>query len=226
MLVTVLGSGGALPTQRRASSGYLVEWSGGALLLDLAAGTYGRALKAGLDPRRLRAVALSHFHPDHTADLAGLFWGRRQAKIEEPLVVAGPPGTDALVARQRAVYGDWLDIAHEVRAYPCAIAGLTVAAFPARHSEEAVCLRVTADGKTLAYSGDTADCPGLREAAAGADLAILECSSREAKEGHMTPEDCEAVAAAARPRRVLLSHLGPDVSPRLPAAEDGLVICV
>ena len=28
----------------------------------------------------------------------------------------------------------------------------------------------------------------------------------------MTPADCEAVAAATRPKRVLLTHLGPDVA--------------
>ena len=44
MIVTVLGSGHAVPTARRACSGYLVEWSGGAVLLDASAGTYMRAL--------------------------------------------------------------------------------------------------------------------------------------------------------------------------------------
>ena len=76
----------------------------------------------------------------------------------------------------------------------------------------------------LAYSGDTADCEGLREACAGADLALLECTAQGPKEGHLSPEDCERVKAAAAPKRVLLTHLGPDVQPTLPMAEDGFVV--
>jgi len=224
MQLTILGSGGALPTHRRASAGYLVEWSEGALLLDASAGTHMRALKAGLDPDRLRAVVLSHLHPDHTADLPGILWARRQEKRTTPLAIAGPPGTTELLDRLRAAYGEWLETPVRVDHFPWRARGVAVEAFPAHHSVESVCLRLTADGRTLAYSGDTADCEGLRDACRGADLALLECSSKEAKEGHMTPRDCEEVVAAARPKRVFLTHLGPDVTPALPVAEDGLVI--
>ncbi|MHC4548222.1 MAG: MBL fold metallo-hydrolase [Planctomycetota bacterium] len=225
MQVTVLGSGSAQPTQRRASSGYLVEWRFGALLLDASAGTYMRALKAGLDPFRLRAVVLSHLHPDHTADLPGILWARKQTPdLTSTLTVAGPEGTAEFLARLDSVYGDWLATPREVRSFPCECDGLAILAYPARHPGESVCLRLTAGGKTLAYSGDTGDCEGLRAACRTADLALLECTQMEASEGHLTPADCEAVVAAAQPRRVLLTHLGPDVTPTLPIAEDGMVV--
>jgi ribonuclease BN (tRNA processing enzyme) len=225
VIVTVLGSGSAVPTARRSCAGYLVEWSRGALLLDAAAGTYMRALKAGLDPLRLRAVLLSHFHADHTADLPALLAARRLTEgLDRPLVVAGPPGTGELLRALRGAFGHGLDAEHEVRGFPCEVDGLRASAFPAAHTAEAVCQRVEADGRTLAYSGDTADCPGLREAVRGADLALLECTHPRPSAGHLSPAECEAVVAAARPRRVLLTHLGPDVHPSLPAAEDGLVV--
>ncbi len=199
MIVTVLGSGTAAPTQRRASSGYLVEWSGGAVLMDASAGTYMRALKAGLDPALLRAVILSHDHLDHTGDLPSIVWAREQQKAEPAPVV---------------------------REYPFSTHGLSVFSFPAQHVPGALCLRLEADGQVLAYSGDTEDCPGLREACRGADLALLECTFAEPTAGHMTPADCAAVFEAARPKRVLLTHLGPDVSSELPMAEDGQVVNV
>jgi ribonuclease BN (tRNA processing enzyme) len=199
VIVTVLGSGCAVPTHRRACAGYLVEWSGGALLLDASAGTYMRALKAGLDPLRLRAVLFSHEHMDHTADLPALLHAHRKQKLEPPTVV---------------------------REYPFETHGLCAVAFPADHTPEAVCLRLEAGGKVLAYSGDTADCEGLRGACRGADLALLECTSMEPCAGHMTPTACAAVVAAARPKRVLLTHLGPDVETDLPLAEDGMVVAV
>lgn len=224
MQVTILGSGAAKPTHRRASAGYLVEWAGGALILDPSAGTYMRALKAGLDPRRLVAVVLSHLHADHTADLPGLLWAWRQEKLEKALAVVGPSGTADLVKRARALYLD--ETPMRVEPFPWRAEGLSIEAFPARHSEEAVCLKIAADGKVLAYSGDTADCEGLRAACAGADLALLECTAKGPKEGHLSPAECEAIVAATAPKRVLLTHIGPGVEPALPAAEDGLVIPV
>jgi ribonuclease BN (tRNA processing enzyme) len=223
--VTVLGSGSAQPTHRRASAGYLVEWQGGALLLDAAAGTYMRALGAGLDPWRLRALVLSHLHPDHTADLPALLWARRQTPgLTEPLEIVGPTGTAELLERVQALYGSWLAVPRDVSPFPWELRGLLVQAFPARHSAEALCLRLVADGKALAYSGDTGDCEGLRAACRQADLALLECTTMDAQEGHMTPADCEAVVAATKPKRVFLTHLGPDVTATLPLAEDGFAI--
>lgn len=224
MQITILGSGTARPTARRASAGYLVEWKEGALLLDPSAGTYMRALKAGLEPARLVAVALSHLHADHTADLPGLLWARRQEKLEAALRIVGPRGTAELVARARALFAD--DTPARIEPFPWRGHGLSIDAFPARHSEEAVCLRFAAGGKTLAYSGDTGDCDGLRAACSYADLALLECTAPGPKEGHLSPAECERIVAATRPGRVLLTHIGPDVQPTLPAAEDGLVVSI
>lgn len=228
MQLTVLGSGYAAPTARRASAGYLVEWSGGALLVDASSGTYVRALRTGLEASRIRALLLTHFHPDHTADLPGMVWALRQMPEppDAPLRIAGPPGTGPFVARVEAAFGDWACEPWVACGYPFDESGLRATAFPARHSPEALCLRIEADGRTLAFSGDTADCDGLREACRDVDLALLECTSPVAKEGHMTSADCEAVVRAAKPRRVLLTHLPPAVESDLPLAEDGLVVPV
>jgi len=220
--ITILGSGTARATARRASAGYLVEWKEGALLLDPSAGTYVRALKAGLDPARLLAVVLSHLHADHTADLPGLLWARRQEKLDAVLAIVGPPGTADLMRRVRELYGDTTPA--RIESFPFRERGVSVEAFPARHAEDSVCIRIGADGKALAYSGDTADCVGLRAALGGADLALLECTAQEPREGHLSPAECERIVAATRPKRVLLTHLGPGVRPTLPAAEDGLVV--
>jgi ribonuclease BN (tRNA processing enzyme) len=226
--VTILGSGTALPTARRASSGYLVEWRGGALLLDAAAGTWQRALRAWLDPARLRGVAFSHLHPDHTGDLIGILWAHELDETwTEPLRFAGPEGVAGLIARARSIYeplGDWFHAPIEVCGYPAEFDGMLIEAFPASHSPDAVCLRLTAAGVTLAYSGDSEDCPGLRQACRDADLALLECTAADPAKGHMTPADCERVAREARPRQVLLTHLGEGVESDLPLAEDGMTV--
>jgi len=225
MRLTLLGTGGAHATALRSSAGYLLEWSGGAALLDPSAGTWMRALKSGMDPANLRVVLLSHFHPDHTGDLPGLLFARRQTPgVDAPLVIAGPEGTDRLVQRVRDLYapwGAWLDDRVEVAGYPFSRWNLDVDARAADHSPEACCLRVAADGKTVGYSGDTADCPGLRAVLDGVDCALLECSSPVPRKGHLCPEECERILRETRPARTLLIHLGPDVETALPRGADG-----
>jgi ribonuclease BN (tRNA processing enzyme) len=223
MILTVLGSGYGRATARRATAGYLVEWSGRALLMDPSAGTYGRALKSGLDPAVLDAVLLTHHHPDHTSDLAAILWARRKEGIDSELSLAGPPGTDRLLDAVRAIDPTWYGAPCRVVDYPLERTGLLVTSYPADHTGGAVCLRLVAQGKALAYSGDTADCDGLREACRDVDLALLECTANESTDGHMTPQDCEAVVRATGARRALLTHLGPAVDAALPLAEDGLV---
>ncbi|MGH7162552.1 MAG: MBL fold metallo-hydrolase [Planctomycetota bacterium] len=225
MRVTVLGSGEAVPTARRSCAGYLVAWSARAVLLAASAGTYMRALKAGLEPRALSALALTHFHADHCADLPSLLQARRLAGLP-PLPIAAPAGLSRLLAGFAAIFGAWVEEFARPESYPFALDGLSIRAFPALHGQGSVSLRLEAEGKSLAYSGDTADCPGLREACRGADLALLECTSARPMEGHMTPQDCAAVAAACGVGRLLLTHLGPDVETGLPRAEDGLVVTV
>ena len=226
MRLTLLGTGTACATSTRCSSGYLLEWSGGAALIDPSAGTWMRALKAGMVPSDLRVVLLTHFHPDHTGDLPGLLFARAQTPgIEGPLVIAGPEGTDRLVDAARGMYaawGDWLDGRVEIAGFPFSRRGLQVDAQAAEHSPEACCLRIAADGKTLGYSGDTADCPGLRAVLDGADCALIECSSPVPLRGHLCPAECTEIVRATNPHRVLLTHLGPDVGTTLPCGADGL----
>ena len=226
MRLTLLGTGSACATARRCSSGHLLEWSGGAALLDPSAGTWMRALKSGMDPAALRVVLLSHFHPDHTGDLPGLLFARRQTPgIDAPLVIAGPAGTDRLVKAVRELYapwGDWLDDRVEIAGFPFERWGLKVDAQAADHSPEACCLRIGADGKTIGYSGDTGDCPGLRATLDGVDCALLECTSPVPARGHLCPDQCAAILRDTKPARALLIHLGPDVQTGMRRGADGL----
>ncbi len=83
----ILGSGGPLGSGR-ASSGYVV-WIDGVsrVMVDAGGGTFVRFHDSGAEIDELEVLALSHFHPDHAADLPALFWLRRP-----DLVIAGPSG--------------------------------------------------------------------------------------------------------------------------------------
>ena len=75
----------------------------------------------------------------------------------------------------------------------------------------AVGYRITAGGRSLAYSGDTDVCEAVIELGRNANLLILECSVRDEQkvEGHLTPSDCGRIAAATGCRHLVLTHFYP-----------------
>lgn len=70
--LVVLGGRGAYPEPGRACSGFLVEWDGFRLVLDLGYATLPRLL-AHCPDAAVDAVVITHEHPDHCIDLQGLF---------------------------------------------------------------------------------------------------------------------------------------------------------
>ena len=101
----VLGSGGPIADDARASSGYIVWVDGESrVLVDAGGGTFLRFGEAGASFLELDFVGLSHFHTDHSADFPALLKSGNFSGRERPLPVAGPgPGGPF------PGLGDWLD---------------------------------------------------------------------------------------------------------------------
>lgn len=90
----VLGSGGPIADDGRASSGYIVWVDGKSrVLVDMGGGTFLRFGEAGASFVDLDFIGLSHFHTDHSADFPALLKSGNFSGRERPLPVAGPgPG--------------------------------------------------------------------------------------------------------------------------------------
>ncbi len=87
----VLGSGGPVADDGRASSGYIVWVNGKSrVLIDAGGGTFLRFGEAGADFGDLDFIGLSHFHTDHSADFPALLKSGYFSARERPLRVAGP----------------------------------------------------------------------------------------------------------------------------------------
>ncbi len=73
--------------------------------------------------------------------------------------------------------------------------------------------RVTAGGRTLAYTGDTGRCEALDRLAAGADLLLAEASFRHGDDNpddlHLTGREAGEVAARNGVPRLVLTHVPP-----------------
>lgn len=91
--VQVLGSGGPIADDGRASAAYLVWIDGESrVLIDAGGGAFLRFGEAGASFLSLDFIGLSHFHTDHSADFpallkSGYFSGRQRS-----LIVTGPDG--------------------------------------------------------------------------------------------------------------------------------------
>lgn len=89
----ILGSGGPIADDGRASASYIVWVDGKSrLLIDAGGGSFLRFGEAGARFTDLDFVGLSHFHTDHSADFpallkSGIFSGRTRS-----LGLAGPTG--------------------------------------------------------------------------------------------------------------------------------------
>jgi ribonuclease BN (tRNA processing enzyme) len=117
---------------------------------------------------------------------------------------------------------------------PAVIGPLTVAGFPVEHASgaPAYALRVEWAGRTVVYSGDTEWCEGLVEAARGADLFACEAYAFARRiRYHLDHATLARNLERIRARRVILTHLGPDMlahrhEAAAECADDGLVVDV
>jgi ribonuclease BN (tRNA processing enzyme) len=231
--LTVVGCSGSLPGPRSAASCYLVEHDGFVLVLDLGSGALG-PLQTYVRPADVGAVLLSHLHADHCLDLTGLYVSLRYTPGEAPGVpvratpvpVHGPVGTGERIAAAYDVdpkeLADVLEF-HDVTPGTFRLGPFEVTAAPALHPVPAHVLRLSAGGRTLAYTGDTAPCPEVDAIAAGADVLVAEASftarATNPKGLHLTGREAGEIAQRAGVGRLLVTHVPPWYDPADAAAE-------
>ncbi|MBN2800905.1 MAG: ribonuclease Z [Deltaproteobacteria bacterium] len=215
----LLGTGTATPHPLRAGSGAWLILERGHWLVDAGPGTLLRGAQAGVDLERIEGVILTHRHPDHAADLLPLLFALRARRRTAPLQLLGGPGTAQWLAEVQRAWTPWLSLrdapvlVEELGATPWRRGDLSVLARPAVHPGGALHLRVAAEGRAIAWSGDTGPSPHLAEVAAKADLFLCECACIEQREcpKHLAPATVRAVLDEAQPQLTWLTHLYPEV---------------
>ena len=222
MDMIVLGSGTGVPHPKRGSAGYLIHAGGRMILVDVGLGTLQKLAVLGISLAEPDAAAFTHLHLDHTAELAPLLFALRNSGIgrTKALTLLGAPGFADFVGRLRRLYGTWVEPLNypleirELDGGPVSLGGFTLRAFPVFHTPQSVAYRVEdpADGKSIAFSGDTDRCEGLIEAARHADLAVFDCSYPDGRkvEGHLTPGEAGEIASRSGAKRLLLTHFYPE----------------
>jgi ribonuclease BN (tRNA processing enzyme) len=223
----LLGTGTTLPDATRGPAGFLVEDGATRILVDGGTGTIGRLAGIGVDARDLDAGVYSHRHVDHCGDLVPLLFTMRVG-IDKPRsrdypIFAGA-GFREFHAGLERVYGRWIvppdcdvpitELSLDGPDGADLPGGVRLDTLPAVHSAGALHLRFTGrDGFTVVFSGDTGPSDNLARLATGVDVLVTECAVPDADPwgSHLAPPEVAAIVAAARPRRVVLTHFYPMV---------------
>ena len=245
MRVTVVGSGDAFGSGGRFTTCFWVETAKATLLMDCGASSPVALKIRGLDFDRVDGVVLSHLHGDHFGGLPFVLLDAQLiSRRERPLVIAGPPGTQARIEAAleiffpRAAGSKWrfpLEFAEIEPGRPATILGHCVTTAEVVHQSGApsTAVRISDGRSDLAYSGDTEWTEALLPMAAGADLFILECSGYEGRiPGHLTWEILKPRLAEFAASRILITHMNETMlahrdevsAAALLVAEDGAVI--
>ncbi len=243
MKITMLGTGAALLDPDRGHSSIAVTVGDRTYLLDCGSGASRQMVKANIDPTTVKAVFLSHLHFDHIADFPVFVIASWMANRQTAPIVLGPPGTREFVDHlfEDGAYAD--DIRARIQ-YPQRQENAVVLRPDIRlmepgliYEDDAIrvyadlvdhipqeiskCfgLRLEAEGKVIAFSGDTAPCESMLELARDADLLIHEATFPEAaiefrsKAGigtysHTSPRQLGVIARDAGVKSLVATHFG------------------
>jgi ribonuclease BN (tRNA processing enzyme) len=245
MKLTVIGSGDAFSAGGRFQSCYMVEDGRSRYLLDFGATSLMALQRSAIVSNSIRAIFISHLHGDHFGGLPFLFIDAIFiSRRTEPLVIAGPPGIEARfwLAIQAFYPGmEAVERKFELRfvelrpGASAGVEGMDVEVFPMRHvsSEPCFALRLSQNGKVLAFTGDTGWTENVIAAGRGADLYLMECYQYDFRlDLHLDYLQIAGQAAAIGAKRILLTHMGDamlarrqdvDLS-RFMLAEDGMSV--
>lgn len=219
--VTVVGCSGSYPGPDSPASCYLVQatdslrtWS---IVLDMGNGALG-VLQRYVDPLKVDAVFISHLHADHCVDMTSYYVLRKYhpTGTQPKIPVWGPKGTAKRLAKAYDLPrkpGMREEFSFRLYGKPVTMGPFTIEAWEVDHPVPAYGLRLTAFGKTIAYSGDTGPTPALDEIAADADLFLCEASFRSCDTNppslHLTGQEAGEVATRARAKRLVVTHVPP-----------------
>ena len=234
MRLTIVGCSGSMAGPTSPASSYVVQADGVgpdghprtySVLLDLGSGAFG-PLQALTDVAQIDAVALSHLHPDHCADMTGLYVWQRYGPLGQrsPLPVFGPDGTSSRLTDLCLTEPEEIEVTFAVAPWveqvPIQIGPLTLTPFEVLHPVPAYGIRVSGPSEdpsvgtvSLGYTGDTDVCVGVIAMAQGVDVLLAEAGFADGAETirgiHLTGERAGGVARDAGVGRLLLTHIQP-----------------
>ncbi len=226
MELTVLGCSGSYGAPAGgACSGYLVRTAGATLWLDRGNGTLANLPRHAL-VADVTALVITHWHPDHCADIYGLQVLLKYGLERTAFPVYAPGGLETRLAT--LVDGDWGGVfawsaVGDGDAVTVADCGLRFSR--TAHPPPTLAVEVAADGKRLVYTADTGPDWSPEAFGPGADLVLSEATFQGpfgptgAGAIHLSARQAGEGARAAGARRLMITHLWPGLDPTASVVE-------
>lgn len=210
MKIHVLGCFGPYPAPGEATSGYLVEAAGKRILLDCGAGVAGKLMKI-ISPAQLDCAVFSHLHYDHMSDISVISYHFQLHGGVLPVYL--PPEEQSF--RREILNVPMLKLIDEEDKFE--IGDIMVETMPVKHPVPCRAIRITAEGKCFAFTGDTNVCDGLANFCRDADVLLADSAFTDSAWGeskpHMSARHCAALAKEAGAKQLYLTHINPDNDP-------------
>ena len=213
------------------------------VLIDCGATSLVSMNRLAINRNEIGTIFLTHFHGDHVGGLPFfLLEANYVLKRDRALTIAGPPSL-------KSRYGEIVEVGFAGTkdlelGFPLLlkeleigkqndVGGVRVTPFHVKHDDRAgPCLgfRFEAEGKVIAYSGDTEWIDTVIDSGYEADLFICEAFTRDKPvPTHMTLSSLERHLGQIRPKRLILTHMSDDMLARraevpFETAEDGMIV--
>jgi len=244
MRITLLGTGAALPDPDRCQSSILITLDNGRhFLFDCGEGATRQMVRANVNPADVGWVFFTHLHYDHICGFPFFVLTSWIFNRSGSPKVFGPRGTrhyvdhlfeegafriDILARSQYALRRKNLEAVRpevsELSPGPVyQDEHVRVTADWVEHIPRDICecfgVRIEAEGKVIAFSGDTAPCESMVTLARNADLLIHECTFPQSfiehrrKSGvgtfaHTSPGELGELASRASAKSLVATHFG------------------
>lgn len=212
MKLTVLGCLGAYPYKGEGTTGYLLESEGYHLLLDAGSTTLIQLEKI-LDPLALDAVILSHYHHDHIADLGVLqyYWQLFPKQAERNVLPIYGHGEDSIHFNELTMAG--VTEGHDyLQTKQLELGPFSVTFMKTIHPVTCYAMRFVENstGKIFVITGDSGYLESFVDFAKDADLFLADTylfAGNERHKAHFTSQESGEIAAAAKVKKLVLTHL-------------------
>ncbi|MFD1032685.1 MBL fold metallo-hydrolase [Metaplanococcus flavidus] len=212
MDITTIGIWGGYPNKNEATSSFLIEQDGFRCLIDCGSGVLS-AVQNYTELRELDAVIISHYHPDHVADIGVLqhaaMVGMQLKEWNTPLPIYAhdrdTTGFESL-SYKGVTEGRALQVSEPIQLGPWEVSFCETV-----HPVYCLALKFTSNGKSAVFTADTAWKDELVDFAKGADFIAAESNLYEKYvgiiQGHMSGRQAGELATRAGVKQMVLTHL-------------------
>ena len=197
--VVFLGTGGSVPTARRATACLLVRAGGDRILIDCGEGAQ-RQMQRSTGLVQVDDLYITHFHADHYLGVPGLLKTYGLNGREAPLRILGPPGLEELFVGLRRITGNLpypVELVELSGAAPVRYDTYEIRPFEVSHSVRALGYALVEDERSGRFDPETAERLGVKP---GPDFARL-----QAGESVNGVEPSQVVGEARPGRKVVIT---------------------